>query len=103
MKANNLQKAYEVIDKYEKQKERKTAKIDELKAEIAEIDSHIAKFKKITKDYEALEKRHAAALGELLSEEVTAKKEEKRKDPEPVSETKSSESGTGSLNDLFKR
>lgn len=103
MKANNLQKAYEVIEKYEKQKERKIAKIEELKEEISEIDSRIAKFKKITKDYEALEKRHAAELGELLLEEVSVKKEEKSKDHDTVPEIKSSESGTGNLNDLFKR
>jgi uncharacterized protein involved in exopolysaccharide biosynthesis len=102
----DMQKVETAVAKYEKLVERNSEKIRTLQEENAEYEARIAKFKKLKKAFDDLEKKHEAELDELLKDEPAKPKKKSKKVEQSLqqaAESTGTQSGAGSLNELFKQ
>jgi uncharacterized protein involved in exopolysaccharide biosynthesis len=102
----DMQKIETAVSKYEKLLERNSEKIRALQEENAEYDARIAKFKKLKKAFDDLEKKHEAELDELLKDEPAKSKKKSKKVEQSLqqaAESAGTQSSTGGLNELFKQ
>jgi hypothetical protein len=102
----DMQKIETAVAKYEKLLERNFEKIRTLQEENVEYETRIAKFKKLKKAFDDLEKKHEAELDELLKDEPAKPKKKSKKAEQSLqqaAESTETQSSTGSLNELFKQ